>query len=100
MENWFNNWINFISSKHAEEERIMHSTHSNIKFTSYNDVDEVVDELFDSLRSRYQGNLETSRRGSDFIFDSVQLKYYKCHRVNLVVHILILQAGYKRKKQK
>ena len=78
----------------------MHSRHNNIKFTSYNDVDEVVDELFDSLRSRYQGNLETSRRGSDFIFDSVQLKYYKCHRVNLVVHILILQAGYKRKKQK
>ena len=22
-------------------------------------------------------------RGSDFIFDSVQLMYYKCHKVNL-----------------
>ena len=43
---------------------------------SYNDINEVVDELFESLHLRYQGNLETSVRGSDFIFDSVQLMYY------------------------
>ena len=60
----------------------MHSTSGNIKFTSYNDANEVVNEVFESLRSRCQGNLETSMRGSDFIFDSVQLMYYKCHKVN------------------
>ena len=60
----------------------MHSTSDNIKFTSYNDANEVVDEFFEPLRSRYQGNLETSMRGSDFIFDSFQLMYYKCHKVN------------------
>ena len=60
----------------------MHSRSNNIKFTSYNDVNEVNDELFDSLRSRYQVNLKTSMRRSDFIFDSVQLMYYKCHKVN------------------
>ena len=92
--------LTLFFSQDVDEERITHSSSDNIKLTSYNDANEVADELFDSLRSRYQGNLETSRRGSDFIFDSVQLKYYKCHRVNLVVHILILQAGYKRKKQK
>ena len=76
--------INFISSKDVEEERVMHSRRSdNIKFTSYNDANEVVDELFESLRTRYQGNLETSIRGSDFIFESVQLLYYKCHKINL-----------------
>ena len=48
----------------------------------YIDANEVVDELFESLRSRYQGCLETSMRGSDVVFDSVQLKYYKCHKVN------------------
>ena len=63
--------INFISSKDAEEEHVMHSRSNNIKFISYNDASEVVDELFESLHSRYQGNLETSIRGSDFIFDSV-----------------------------
>ena len=60
----------------------MHSRSDNIKFTSYIDTIEVINELFESLRSRYQGNLGTSMRGSDFIFDSVQLMYYKCHKVN------------------
>ena len=45
--------INFISSKNAEEERETHSTSKNIKFTSHNDANEVVDELFESLHSRY-----------------------------------------------
>ena len=41
--------INFISSKDAEEERVMHSRSNNIKFTSYIDANEVADELFESL---------------------------------------------------
>ena len=44
---------------------------------SYNDANEVVNELFDSLRSRYLINLETSVRRSDLIFYSVQFLYYK-----------------------
>ena len=76
----------------------MHSMSDNIKFTSYDDANEVIDELFESPRSRYQGNLETSilvRRGSDFIFDSVQLMYYKCHKVNFKHggSYMILQTG-------
>ena len=47
--------INFISSKDAKEDRIMHSISNNIKFTSCYDSNEVVDELFGSLRSWYQG---------------------------------------------
>ena len=73
--------INFISSKDAEEERAMHSRSGNIKFQPCDNANEVVDELFESLRSRYQESLETSV-GSDFVFDSVQLMYYKCHKVN------------------
>ena len=46
----------------------MPSNSKNIKFTSYNDANKVVDELFESLRSRYQDNLETPMRGSDFLF--------------------------------
>ena len=47
----------------------LYSASDNIKFTTYNDVNEVINELFESLRSKYQNNLETSMRGSDFIFD-------------------------------
>ena len=60
----------------------MHSRSDNIKVTSYNDANELADELFESLCLRYQENLETSMRGSDFILDSVQLMHYKCHKVN------------------
>ena len=39
-------------------------------------------------------------RVSNFIFDSIQLIYYKCHEVNSrrVFYILILQTGQKSKK--
>ena len=36
-----------------------------------NNANEVVNELFESLLSRCQIDLETSMRGSTFIFDSV-----------------------------
>ena len=70
--------INFISSKHTEEERVMHSSSDNMKFTSYNDENEIANELFESLHSKYQDNLETLIKGSDFVFYSVQLMHYKC----------------------
>ena len=49
---------------------------------SYDNVNEVVHKLFESLLSVYQIGLETPMRRSDFIFDSVQLLYYKCHKIN------------------
>ena len=42
--------------------------------------DEVIKKLFDSLRNRYQNNVE-SMRGSVF-FDYVHLLHYKCHKIN------------------
>ena len=75
--------INFIFPMMLKESvKCTQVCSGNIKFTSYNDPNEVVDEFFESLCSRYQENLETSMRGSDFMFDSVQLMYYKCHKVN------------------
>ena len=57
--------------------------------------------LMKSLCSRYHGNLESSMSGSAFIFDAVQLMYYKFHKVilDLEIHLLVLQTAYKRKKQ-
>ena len=45
--------IYFISSKDVEEECVMHSWSENIKFKSYSNVNEVVEELFQLLCSRY-----------------------------------------------
>ena len=62
--------INYIFLKDVEEERVLHSKSENLKFTSYDGGNEVVNQLFDSLRSTYQENLETSLRKNDLIFDS------------------------------
>ena len=74
--------ITFTSSEDTEEEHVMHSTNDNIKFSPCNDANEVVNEPFESLHSKYPDNLETSMRGSNFIFDSVEHMYYKYHKVN------------------
>ena len=42
------------------------------------EAEEVIKELFDSLKNRYQSNLQ-SKKGSEFVFDYVHLLYYKCH---------------------
>ena len=44
---------NFISSKDVDEERVIHSKSSNIEFMSYANANEIVNELFESLLSRY-----------------------------------------------
>ena len=62
--------------KHTQVSRV------NIKSTPYSDGYNNIDKLFKSLCSIYQGNLESLMKGSDFIFDSVQLLYYKCHKVD------------------
>ena len=43
------NAIISISSKNVDEERVMHSKSNNTEFVSYDNVNEVVDERFESL---------------------------------------------------
>ena len=51
----------------------MHSKGDNIEIMINDKADEVIEVLFESLFNRYQIGLETSIRGSDFIFDCVYL---------------------------
>ena len=45
-------------------------------------ADEVIDELFQSLLSRYQIGLQTQMRRSDSIFGCIHLLYHKCHKTD------------------
>ena len=60
--------INFTFSKGVDEERVMHLKSDNIELILYDNASEVVNKFFESLFSRYQICLETSIKGSDFIF--------------------------------
>ena len=48
-----------------------------------NKIDEIIEEFFESLLQRYQKRLEESIRGSEFVFYSVDLSYYKLHEICL-----------------
>ena len=47
-----------ISFLDNDEERVMHSKSDNIEIMINNEADEVIKELFDSLKNRYRNNLE------------------------------------------
>ena len=51
--------INFISTKNIYKEGAMHSKNDNTKFTTYDNANDIVDELLKLLLSRYQIGLET-----------------------------------------
>ena len=65
--------INFISSKDSNETRAMHTKTDNIEIRIGNKTDEIIKKLFESLFYKYQKGLEKSMKGSEFIFDSVDL---------------------------
>ena len=60
----------------------MHSKSYNIEIVINDKADKSAEELFQFFLSRYQTGLETSMKGSEFVFDCVQLLYYKCHKIN------------------
>ena len=51
----------------------MHSKSGSIEIMISDEADKVIKELFDSLKNRYQNNLE-SMKGSEFVFE--------CHKIN------------------
>ena len=54
--------INFIASEDVNEERVIHSKKNTTEFFTYDNVNDVADELFKSLLSIWQNGLETSVR--------------------------------------
>ena len=48
-----------------------------------NETDEVIKDIFVSVLQKYQKGLEESMKGSEFIYDWVDLLHYKCHKISL-----------------
>ena len=65
--------LNFISSKDDNDEGcVMHSKSDNIEIMISNETDKIIEKLFNSLKNRYQNNLQ-SMRGSEFVLDYFKL---------------------------
>ena len=59
----------------------MHAKSDNIEIMINEEVDKVIEKLFESLKNRYQNNLELIK-GRDFVFDYNHLLHYKCYKIN------------------
>ena len=75
--------INFISSKDSDETRTMHARSNNVEIMDGSETNEIIEDLFESLLQKYQEGLEESMRGSEFVYDSVDVLYYNLNKVSL-----------------
>ena len=75
--------IIFVSSKDSNETGTMYLKSGNIEIVLGNETNETMEELFNSLLQKYQKGLDERMRRSEFVFDSVDLLYYKLHKRSL-----------------
>ena len=78
-----------MSSKDNDDERVLHSKGNKIEIKINDEVGENKEEPFQLLLSRYQIWLETSIKGSDLVFDCVNLLYCKCHKISFKTKMII-----------
>ena len=75
--------INFISSKDSDEICIMRAKSNNMEIMMGIEIDEIIEEPFESLLQKYQEGLERKMRESEFAFDSVDLLHYNLLKISL-----------------
>ena len=75
---------NFISSKDPNNEtRIICTKSDNIEIMISSETDEIIEELFKSLLQRFQKGSEKLQRGSEFVYNSVNLLHYQLQKTSL-----------------
>ena len=60
----------------------MYSKSDNIEFMMGNEKEKIIEDFFDT-KNRYQKNLEESMKRREFVFDCVDLLYYRLHKITL-----------------
>ena len=75
--------VNFISSKDTGETRIIYVWSDNEEIMLGNETDDIIKELFKSFLNNYQKKEIILRKGSGFIFESVDLLSYSFHKISL-----------------
>ena len=75
--------IIFVSFTDANETHEMHAKSDNITIMRGVETEDIINELFNTFRKRYQEGLETKMRGSSFTFDRIDLLKYHLHKISL-----------------
>ena len=74
--------VNFISSRDTGETRIYYVWSDNVSIMQGENTNAIIREIFRSFLHNYQQELKMIK-GSDFVFESVDLLDYKLHNVRL-----------------
>ena len=61
----------------------MYSKSDNIKVMMGDEIDKIIEYLFNSFLQRYQKVLKESMRKSEFVFNRVDSLYYKFRKIGL-----------------
>ena len=75
--------INFASTKDSRETRTMDTKINNIETMMVSKTDDIIDELFESFLQRYQERLKEKMKGSEFVFECVDLLCYSLPKTTL-----------------
>ena len=67
---------------YSDEIRTMHTKSHKIEIMMGSEPDDNIKEPFESLLQKYQEGLEEKIRGSEFVFDSVDLLHYNLHKIS------------------
>ena len=73
----------FISSNDAGETRSINILSDNEKIMWAYETEDIINNLFKSLKNNYQTEEQIMREGSDFKFESVDRLDYKLHKIKL-----------------
>ena len=74
--------VNFISSKDTGETRTIYVWSDNVSIMQGSDTDNIIREIFRSFLRNYQEELKINK-GSNLVFESVDLMDYILHRLRL-----------------
>ena len=74
--------VKFIFSRDTEETRILYVRSDNQSIMQAVDTDDIIRDIFRSFSQHFQEELKIIK-GSDFVFESVDLLDYKLHKVSL-----------------
>ena len=75
--------INFISFIDRNKAQVMHTKSDNVKIMNGTDTSDVINKLISSFTKRYQEGLETKMKGSNYIFERIDLLEYHFHKISL-----------------
>ena len=75
--------IIFVSFNDNDKKQIMYTKSDNVNIMRGYATNDIINEIFDTFKERYQSGLEARMVGSNFIFDHIDYLEYHFNETNI-----------------